>query len=563
MKTEHDYIVVGGGSGGCAMAGRLSEDSNLDVCLLEAGGDGTGNLINIPSGAVAMLPTKINNWAFETTPQPGLNGRKGYQPRGKCLGGSSAINAMVYVRGTASDYDRWANEEGCSGWSYKDVLPYFKLSECNERIRDAYHGNEGPLNVADLRSDNPFQQIYLEAGKQAGFKITNDFNGADQEGVGIYQVTQKNGERWSAARAYLFPHLQRRNLTVHTKAMVQRIVFEGKRAVGVEVNLNGQRTILRARKEVILTAGAIQTPQLLMVSGVGDMDELASHCIQAVHHLPGVGKNLQDHPDFIFGYSTKSLDTLGLSIRGGLRLLREIFRYRKNRRGALSSNFAEGGAFLKTKPELKDPNVQLHFVVAMVDDHARKMHMGHGFSCHVCLLRPHSRGSLALQGKTMDTPPLIDIGFLKDPRDLDELVDGFKLTRKIMHAPAMAKWILKDKFTEGVQTDAEIREVLRNRVDTVYHPTGTCKMGVDAMSVVDPQLRVHGLTGLRIVDASVMPSLIGGNTNAPVMMMAEKAVDMIRGVSRVQVSELADQQAGQLESARLDRVAQALTPMPV
>ncbi|BET26718.1 choline dehydrogenase-like flavoprotein [Limnobacter thiooxidans] len=559
MKTEHDYIVVGGGSGGCAMAGRLSEDSSHDVCLLEAGGDGTGNLINIPSGAVAMLPTKINNWAFETTPQPGLNGRKGYQPRGKCLGGSSAINAMVYVRGTASDYDRWANEEGCSGWSYKEVLPYFKLSECNERIRDAYHGNAGPLNVADLRSDNPFQQIYLEAGKQAGFKITDDFNGADQEGVGIYQVTQKNGERWSAARAYLFPHLHRKNLTVHTKAMVQRVLFEGKRAVAVEVDLNGQRIILRARKEIILTAGAIQTPQLLMVSGVGDMDELARNGIQAVHHLPGVGKNLQDHPDFIFGYSTKSLDTLGLSIRGGFRLLREIFRYRKNRRGALSSNFAEGGAFLKTKPELKDPDVQLHFVVAMVDDHARKMHMGHGFSCHVCLLRPHSRGSLTLQGNSMDKPPLIDIGFLKDPRDLDALVDGFKLTRKIMHAPAMAKWILKDKFTEGVQTDAEIREVLRNRVDTVYHPTGTCKMGTDEMSVVDPQLRVHGLTGLRIVDASVMPSLIGGNTNAPVMMMAEKAVDMIRGVSRVKAIE----QAGQLESGRRDQVAQALTPLPV
>lgn len=559
MKTEHDYIVVGGGSGGCAMAGRLSEDSSHDVCLLEAGGDGTGNLINIPSGAVAMLPTKINNWAFETTPQPGLNGRKGYQPRGKCLGGSSAINAMVYVRGTASDYDRWANEDGCSGWSYKDVLPYFKLSECNERIRDAYHGNAGPLNVADLRSDNPFQQIYLEAGKQAGFKITDDFNGADQEGVGIYQVTQKNGERWSAARAYLFPHLHRKNLTVHTKAMVQRVLFEGKRAVAVEVDLNGQRIILRARKEIILTAGAIQTPQLLMVSGVGDMDELARNGIQAVHHLPGVGKNLQDHPDFIFGYSTKSLDTLGLSIRGGFRLLREIFRYRKNRRGALSSNFAEGGAFLKTKPELKDPDVQLHFVVAMVDDHARKMHMGHGFSCHVCLLRPHSRGSLTLQGNSMDKPPLIDIGFLKDPRDLDALVDGFKLTRKIMHAPAMAKWILKDKFTEGVQTDAEIREVLRNRVDTVYHPTGTCKMGTDEMSVVDPQLRVHGLTGLRIVDASVMPSLIGGNTNAPVMMMAEKAVDMIRGVSRVKAIE----QAGQLESGRRDQVAQALTPLPV
>ena len=559
MKTEHDYIVVGGGSGGCAMAGRLSEDSALDVCLLEAGGDGTGNLINIPSGAVAMLPTKINNWAFETTPQPGLNGRKGYQPRGKALGGSSAINAMVYIRGTASDYDRWANEEGCSGWSYKDVLPYFKLSECNERIRDAYHGNSGPLNVADLRSDNPFQQIYLEAGKQAGFKITDDFNGADQEGVGIYQVTQKNGERWSAARAYLFPHMHRKNLTVHTQAMVQRVLFEGKRAVGVEVSINGQVTVLKARKEIILTAGAIQTPQLLMVSGVGDSSELARHDIDVVHHLPGVGKNLQDHPDFIFGYSTKSLDTLGLSIRGGIRLLREIFRYRKHRRGALTSNFAEGGAFLKTSPELKDPNVQLHFVVAMVDDHARKMHMGHGFSCHVCLLRPRSRGSLTLQGNTMDTPPLIDIGFLKDPRDLDELVEGFKLTRKIMHAPALAKWILKDKFTEHVRTDDEIREVLRNRVDTVYHPTGTCKMGTDSMAVVDPQLRVHGLEGLRIVDASAMPSLIGGNTNGPVMMMAEKAVDLIRGVSRVPALEQAEHNA----RARQEHLTQALVPQPV
>jgi len=329
--------------------------------------------------------------------------------------------------------------------------------------------------------------------------------------------------------------------------------------VGVEVSINGQVTVLKARKEIILTAGAIQTPQLLMVSGVGDSSELARHDIDVVHHLPGVGKNLQDHPDFIFGYSTKSLDTLGLSIRGGIRLLREIFRYRKHRRGALTSNFAEGGAFLKTSPELKDPNVQLHFVVAMVDDHARKMHMGHGFSCHVCLLRPRSRGSLTLQGNTMDTPPLIDIGFLKDPRDLDELVEGFKLTRKIMHAPALVKWILKDKFTEHVRTDDEIREVLRNRVDTVYHPTGTCKMGTDSMAVVDPQLRVHGLEGLRIVDASAMPSLIGGNTNGPVMMMAEKAVDLIRGVSRVPALEQAEHNA----RARQEHLAQALVAQPV
>lgn len=532
--AQFDYIIVGGGSAGCVLASRLSEDQSTSVCLLEAGGQGDGLLVNVPSGAVAMLPTKVNNWAFETTPQPGLNGRKGYQPRGKCLGGSSAINAMVNVRGHRSDYDRWANEEGCAGWSYDEVLPYFKLSEHNERLSGDYHGNNGPLNVADLRSDNPFQNHFLEAARQAGHSITSDFNGAEQEGVGLYQVTQKNGERHSAARAYLFPHLQRSNLTVYTKAMVQRIVFEGKRAVGVEVDIQGERTVLRAKREVLLSAGAIQSPQLLMVSGVGDLAKLAIHGIAPVHHLPGVGQNLQDHPDFIFGYASKSTNLLGLSLRGAWRMLKEIFRFRRERRGMITSNFAEGGAFLKTKPELPAPDVQLHFVVAMVDDHARKLHMGHGFSCHVCLLRPKSRGSLTLAGPTMATPPNIDIGFLKDPADMAALVDGFKLTRNIMQAPALARHATKDKFTAHVRSDADIEAVLRERVDTVYHPSSTCKMGVDAMAVVDPELRVHGLQGLRIVDASVMPSLIGGNTNAPVIMMAEKAVDLIRGYSRVQ-----------------------------
>ncbi|MDH4396364.1 MAG: choline dehydrogenase [Limnobacter sp.] len=534
MKTSFDYIVVGGGSGGCVVASRLSEDPSTSVCLLEAGGDGTGAIINIPAGAVAMLPTKINNWAFETTPQPGLNGRRGYQPRGKTLGGSSAINAMVYIRGDKTDYDRWANEEGCAGWSYKDVLPYFKLSECNERIQNEYHGRTGLLNVSDLRTDNPFQQRYLKAGEQAGYKITDDFNGADQEGVGIYQVTQKHGERWSVARGYLLPYIGKRdNLTVHTKALVERIVFKGKRAVAVEVNINGQMFTLEARKEIILAAGALQTPQLLMVSGVGDSSELAQHGIPLVHHLPGVGKNLQDHPDFIFGYANKSVDTMGISLRGSWKMLKEIFRFRRERRGMLTSNFAEGGAFLKTKPELPAPDVQLHFVIALVDDHARNFHTSHGVSCHVCLLRPRSRGSVQLQGKSMSQAPVIDIGFLNDPQDLEDMVAGYKMTEKLMKAPAMAEWIEKDLFTADVKTDDDIRDILRKRTDTVYHPTGTCKMGTDAMSVVDPELRVHGIEGLRIVDGSAMPSLVGGNTNAPIVMMAEKAVDMIRGFSRV------------------------------
>jgi choline dehydrogenase-like flavoprotein len=534
MKTIHDYIVVGGGSGGCVVASRLSEDPSTSVCLLEAGGDGTGAIINIPAGAVAMLPTKINNWAFETTPQPGLNGRRGYQPRGKTLGGSSAINAMVYIRGDKTDYDRWANEEGCAGWSYKDVLPYFKLSECNERIQNEYHGRTGLLNVSDLRTDNPFQQRYLKAGEQAGYKITDDFNGADQEGVGIYQVTQKHGERWSVARGYLLPYIGKRdNLTVHTKALVERIVFKGKRAVAVEVNINGQMFTLEARKEIILAAGALQTPQLLMVSGVGDSAELAQHAIPLVHHLPGVGKNLQDHPDFIFGYANKSVDTMGISLKGSWKMLKEIFRFRRERRGMLTSNFAEGGAFLKTKPELPAPDIQLHFVIALVDDHARNFHMSHGVSCHVCLLRPRSRGSIQLQGKSMSQAPVIDIGFLNDPQDLEDMVVGYKMTEKLMKAPAMAEWIEKDLFTAHVKTDDDIRDILRKRTDTVYHPTGTCKMGTDAMSVVDPELKVYGIEGLRIVDGSAMPSLVGGNTNAPIVMMAEKAVDMIRGISRV------------------------------
>lgn len=538
MNQVFDYIVVGGGSGGCVAAGRLSEDPGVSVCLLEAGGGGNGTLVNMPTGAVCMLPTKINNWAFETVPQPGLDGRKGYQPRGKALGGSSAINAMIYSRGHRWDYDHWA-ALGNTGWSYGDVLPYFRLSEHNERIDNAWHGRGGPLWVSDLRTDNPFHGRFIEAARQTGLPVTDDFNGVEQEGVGIYQVTQKHGERWSAARAYLFPHIgQRQNLHVETHAQVQRVLFEDMRAVGVEVLQGGVLHTFRARREVVLAAGALQTPQLLMLSGVGPADELTRLGIKVLKHLPGVGKNLQDHPDFIFGYKTRSLDTIGASMLGGMRLLKNIRRYRKERRGALTSNFAEAGGFLKTRPELAVPDIQLHFVVALVDDHARKFHLGHGLSCHVCLLRPHSRGSVTLQSRDPQAPPLIDPAFFQDPRDIEDMVAGFKLTRRLMQAPAMAEWTTRDVYTEGVDSDDEIRAILRQRTDTVYHPIGTCRMGNDENAVVDPQLRVHGLSGLRIVDASVMPTLIGGNTNAPTIMIAEKAVDLIRGLARVQPAVL-------------------------
>ncbi len=523
-----DYIVIGGGSAGSVIAGRLSEDAGTNVALLEAGGKGDSWVVNTPAAAVAMLPTSINNYAFQTVPQKGLNGRRGYQPRGKCLGGSSAINAMIYTRGHRSDYDHWA-ALGNSGWSYDELLPYFKKSENNTTIKNSFHGNDGPLAVSNLQSHNPFQKIYLNAAQEAGFPVTEDFNGAEQEGLGIYQVTHKNGERWSAARGYLHPHMGKRsNLNVQTGVQVERILFEGKRAVGVSYTQGGKQLIMRANKEVILCAGAFHSPQLLMVSGIGPKDQLSQFGIPLIHELPGVGQNLQDHPDFIFGYSADSLDLIGVSLGGTARLTSEIIKYVRSREGMIATNFAEAGGFLKTDPSLEAPDVQLHFVVSLVEDHARKLHMAHGYSCHVCVLRPKSRGQVTLASANMKVAPLIDPGFLAEEEDLEILVKGYKLTKQLMDAPAFTKIRKKDVFTPNVKTDDDIRKVIRERADTVYHPVGTCKMGHDAMAVVDSTLKVHGIDGLRVVDGSIMPTLIGGNTNAPIIAIAEKAVDLIR-----------------------------------
>ncbi|HET7650733.1 MAG TPA: choline dehydrogenase [Gammaproteobacteria bacterium] len=526
--SEFDYVIVGGGSAGCVLASRLSEDPAVRVCLLEAGGSGRGPLVTIPLGLAVSVPWPIGNWGFHTVPQPGLNWRRGYQPRGKGLGGSSNINAMIYTRGHPSDYDAWA-AAGNPGWAYADVLPYFKRAERNARLRDAYHGNDGPLLVEDLRTDTPLHGAFIEAARQAGYPLTDDFNGAQQEGVGIYQVTQHNGERWSVARAYLQPHLQRSNLQVITGAQVQRVMLSGKRATGVEYRVAGSIRTAVARAEVILCAGAFQSPQLLMLSGIGDGAALPQHGIAVVQHLPGVGRNLQDHVDYTLIHRARSSDLVSISPVGLWRLLRESRRFLRTRRGMLTSNVAEAGGFLKTDPALAAPDIQLHFCVAIVDHHGRSLrHWWRGYTLHACVLRPVSRGQVSLRSSHPADRPLIDPQFLSHVDDLETLLKGFHIARNILNAPALARYRTRELFTAGIEDDDALRDSIRRRADTIYHPVGTCRMGNDVDAVVDPELRVRGVEALRVVDASVMPSLIGGNTNAPVVMIAEKAADMLR-----------------------------------
>ncbi|RAI56347.1 GMC family oxidoreductase [Aquicoccus porphyridii] len=533
---EFDYVIVGGGSAGSVLARRLSEDADVSVCLIEAGGQGKSILVRAPAAVVAMLPGhgKINNWAYETVPQAGLNGRRGYQPRGRALGGSSAINAMLYVRGHSDDYDQWA-ELGNPGWDWESVLPYFKRAENNAWGGDDLHGGDGPLQVSDQADPRPITRAFVEAAKQVQHRECVDFNTGDNEGVGLFQVTQfhdaaRRGERCSAAAGYLHPVMgARANLTVMTKCRATRVLFEGRRAVGVAYRQGRQDGQVSARREVILCGGAFNSPHLLQLSGVGRPEDIRPHGIDMVHELPGVGQNLQDHLDFILSWKTRDTDNFGIGLRASFNLVRHALRWRKSGRGMIATPFAEGAAFLKTDPGEARPDIQLHFVISVVDDHARKLHLGHGFSCHVCVLRPGSRGRVFLQSGDPLADPGIDPNYLADADDLQRLIKGARMTREILMQDPMAKYRHKEMYgiRDGM-SDAQWEDHIRARADTIYHPVGTCRMGSDETAVVDPELRVRGLDGLRVVDASIMPTLIGGNTNAPTIMIAEKAADMIR-----------------------------------
>ncbi|MDB5983717.1 MAG: alkJ [Pseudomonas sp.] len=525
MNTDYDYVIVGAGSSGCVLANRLSADPTVSVCLIEAGGHDNSPRIQTPAGTITLYKSKKYSWNFLSAPQKNLNGRTLHTPRGKALGGSSSMNSMIYIRGHASDYDRWA-DAGCPGWDWNSVLPYFKKSE-NNRIgqNPRLHGSAGELYVDLARDPNPISQLFVRAAERIGLKRNDDFNGDHLEGCGIYNLTQKNARRLSSYRAFVAPILHRPNLTVVTDCSVKSLILEQRVAKGVILLAEGAQRWLTARREVILCAGSLGSPQLLLASGIGPAHELEQAGVRIQHHLPGVGKNLQDHLDGLITVRSKSPLTLGFSLGSLPTVLMSPWRYLFGKKGWLTTNYVEAGGFARTPLAGAVPDVQFHFVPGYRSHRGRLFEWGHGYAVHTCVLRPKSIGEVRLE---RDGQLLIDFNFMSDPADAAVLIEGLKLARRIF-ADKQFDAIRGEEMLPGkaVQTDEQWMTYLREYAATVFHPVGTCKMGVDAMSVVGPDLKVHGVQGLRVVDASIMPTLISGNTNAPCIMIGEKAADMI------------------------------------
>ena len=519
---EYDYIIVGAGSAGCVMANRLSENPSNRVLLLEAGGPDNNPFIHMPAGLAQLATNTRVNWGYQTETQPGLNQRRMFWPRGKVLGGSSSINAMIYIRGQAEDYDYWESL-GNPGWGFDGVLPFFLKSQDQQRGKSSLHGTGGPLSVQDLRYTNPLSSVFLKAAIQAGYSPNDDFNASHQAGVGFYQVTQRNGKRCSSAVAFLKPALKRPNLDVLTGAFTEKVLIEAGQASGVVVSHKGKTRRFFAG-EIILCGGAINSPQLLMLSGVGPAEHLRTTGVQVQHDLQGVGQNLQDHLDICTLISSSSPDTYDK-----LNQLLAGLKYLFGKKGPVTSNLAEAGGFVASSLAKDNrPDIQFHFVPAMLDDHGRNILSGRGMTIHACALRPHSRGEIRLDSDDPRKPPIIQPNYLRDPRDLELMLEGMQMTREVFMQEAFDS--VRNGFIfpeEQVKSEAEKIDFIRRKAETIYHPVGTCKMGNDPMAVVDSDLRVHGVDGLRVVDASIMPELVSGNTNAPAIMIAEKCAESI------------------------------------
>ena len=523
---EFDYIVAGAGSAGCALANRLSADAGNRVLLLEAGGRDTYPWIHIPVGYFKTMLNPKTDWCYQTEPDPGLNGRSIPWPRGKVLGGSSSINGLVYIRGQSHDYDQW-RQLGNAGWAWDDVLPYFMRAEDNERGANATHGEGGPLGVSDVGFSRGFSDAFIDAAEEIGIPRTNDFNSGDQEGAGYFQLTTKNGRRCSAAVGYLKPIKDRANLTIATGAQVRRVLFDGKRAIGIEYDANGQTTVARAKGEIVLSLGAIGSPQILQLSGVGPGALLGEFGIPVVRELPGVGENLQDHLQIRAVYKTNQ-PSLNDEVNSLFRKALIGLEYALFRKGPMTIAAGHVGMFAKTREELETPDVQFHFIPLSTKGPGDGLHDFSAFTSSVCQVRPESRGRIVIKSPNHADYPAIIPNYLSTEIDRQTIVAGMKLSRKIMATPTMQDLIIEEFLPGlGVQSDDELLEHARDNAGTIYHPVGTCKMGNDPMAVVDERLRVRGVDGLRVADASIMPTLVSGNTNAPSIMIGEKASDMV------------------------------------